>query len=217
MNSPALHIFCGALRTSVDESRPIHNVFADGGPASAMEIARSLGDLSHNVYTSVSEKKPREVLLLDFWADPEGMQRFFSDGRVREAGGRLCSSYDETSWTPVRDAFAFRLPPKAGHSARFVAMARAPVKSVEDAVAEFNRLVSMNAATGRSRGQVSHDLYVRIGAPGTPEIIGVDFWSTLERLREHYRDEPAWHGFGASFAGPRHDSVWEQAAGFVEW
>jgi hypothetical protein len=54
VNSPALHILRGALRPSVDGSRRMHNVFADGGPASAMEIARSLGDLSHNVYTSTA-------------------------------------------------------------------------------------------------------------------------------------------------------------------
>jgi hypothetical protein len=53
MNSPALHIFRGVLRKEVEDSRPMHNTFSEGGPSSAMEIARSLGDLSHNVRAGI--------------------------------------------------------------------------------------------------------------------------------------------------------------------
>jgi len=217
-NGIAVHIFRGTLKNTLEESYPMHNAFSAGGAGSAMEIARSLGDLSHNAYTSASGVNPTEVLLLDYWADPTGMLKFFSDTNVQEAGARLCSSYDETAWLPAPGAFTLHLPAITGKPARYVAMVRAPVRSAEDAIAEFARFVSKNVGAGRRRGQSSHGLFIRLAAPTEPlEILGIDFWSTLEGLREHYGDAAAWHGFGNSLAGLQTDSVWEQASGFVEW
>ena len=214
----ALHLFRGPLARSIEESRPLHNAFSEGGASSAMAIARSLGDVSHNVYTSPAGAGPSEVLLLDFWADEAGMARFFADPNVQAAGGRLCTSYDETSWTPAPGAFAFHLPPMAGRAARFLALVRAPVHAVSEAVAGFNALVVSNAALGRRRGQLAHDLYLRSGAGSDPpELLGVDTWSDADGMNEHYRDEAAWRGFGRLFTGPQMGSVWEQTSGFTEW
>ena len=59
---------------------------------------------------------------------------------------------------------------------------------------------------------------MKVGPPGEQaEIIGVDTWSNLEGLVEHYDDATALAGIGDSFAGAPSPSTWEQATGFNEW
>ena len=49
MQTLTLHITCGTLKPkTLDEARTLHNVFVAGGTPPAIEIARSLGDVSHN-------------------------------------------------------------------------------------------------------------------------------------------------------------------------
>jgi hypothetical protein len=49
------------------------------------------------------------------------------------------------------------------------------------------------------------------------EILAVDFWSTLEGLKDHYGDATAMSGLDDALTGPLAVSVWEQVNGFSEW
>ena len=61
--------------SSVEEARGIHNMTA-GNPA-GVEAARSLGDLSHNVYIGMGEDHNRELLFIDYWNSLTGLGQFF--------------------------------------------------------------------------------------------------------------------------------------------
>ena len=223
MNAPVLLTVRGTLiPRSIEEARSLHNSTA--GSPQGIEVARSLSDLSHCVYApaagagELSAAKPGELLFLDTWGDPAGLQQFFSDPRVQEQGGKMFSARDGSVWMPARGAFTFHVPPTAAKPPRFVGMMRAPVKSPEAAIAAFAQMVTTNLGVSRRRGLVSHGLYVRMGPPSEPaEILGLDFWATQEGLAEHYGDPKAMTGLKEVLAGAPVFSVWEQASGFSEW
>jgi hypothetical protein len=78
--------------------------------------------------------------------------------------------------------------------------------------------VSKALRVARRRGQLSHELFVKLGPPSDPpEIVGIDSWSTLEGLLEHYADAKVMTGLDAVIAGAPQVSVWEQGVGFNEW
>src|SRR5207245_2879461 len=120
METLILHITRGTLNPkTLDEARTLHNNFVTEGPQPGIEIARSLGDMSHTLYTpaeglgSLSGAKPGELLFIDYWADSNGMETFFSNPFAQEAGDRLFSSREESEWMPARDAFTFHVPATA--------------------------------------------------------------------------------------------------------
>ncbi len=112
METLILHTTRGTLNPkTLEEARTMHNAFVTQGPQPGIKIARSLGDLSHNLYTpveglgSLSTASPGELLFIDYWADLGGMETFFSNPFAQEAGDRLYSSREESEWMPARDAF----------------------------------------------------------------------------------------------------------------
>jgi hypothetical protein len=223
MEHPVLLTVRGVTNSkSIDEARALHN--ATAGSPEGIEAARSLSDLSHTVYVpasgagDLSGAKPGELLFLDQWADPKGLERFFSDKDVQASGRKLFASRDGSVWMPARGGFSFHVPAVSGKPARFVGLFRAAVRSAEDAVAAFARMVNKNLAVSRRRGHLSHALYVKLGAPTDPvEVLGIDFWSTIEGLKEHYGDAMATSGLRDVLAGAPAASVWEQSTGFSEW
>lgn len=245
MDPLVLHTTRGTLNPkTLDQARTTHNAFVTQGPQPGIEIARSLGDLSHTVYTpaagtgSLSDAKPGELLFIDYWAEPNGMERFFSNPFAQQAGDRLYSSREESEWMPAPAAFTFQVPAPADAPARLIGLLRAPVRSAEDAIAVLGKLASTNLGTARRRGQLAHGLFVRradvmtarpasnarrsggqrVAAPTEPvEILAVDSWSTLEGLKAHYGDATVMSGLDDALAGPPAASVWEQLSGFSEW
>lgn len=245
METLILHTTRGILNPErLSEAQAMHNAFVTEGPQPGIEIARSLGDLSHNLHTPVeglgnlSAASPGELLFIDSWADAGGMETFFSNPFAQGAGDRLYSSREEAEWRPARDAFTFHVPAVAGTPARFVGMMRAPVRAASDAVTVFSELIWANLPASRRLGHLSHQLFLRHAAvvearpasnarrsggedtalPVEPvEVLAVDFWSTLEGLTEHYRALLSTNGLDKVLAGSLTVSVWEQARGFVEW
>jgi hypothetical protein len=243
MDLPLLHLTRGTLNPrTLDQARRMHNSFVTQGPQPGIQVARSLGDLSHTLYTpaettgGLSDAKPDELLFIDSWAEPNGMEQFFSF--AEQAGDRLFSSREESEWTPAPAAFTFQVPAPAGTPARFVRMLRAPVRSAEEATAVLGKLVWANLGAARRRGQLSHGLFVRpagviaarpasnarrsagenLPAPTEPvEVLTIEFWATLEGLNEHHGDPTATSGLEDALAGPPAASVWKQASGFAEW
>lgn len=243
MELPVLHLTRGTLNLrTLDQARSMHNTFVTKGSQPGIEVARSLGDLSHTLYTSaenaggLSDAKPGELLFIDYWAEPNGMETFFSNPFAQQAGDRLFSSREESEWTPAPAAFTFQVPAPAGTPARFVRILRAPVRSAEEATAALGKLVWANLGAARRRGQLSHSLFVRpagviaarpasnarrsagenLPGPTEPvEILIIEFWATLEGLNEHHGD--ATSGLDDALAGPPAASVWEPVSGFAEW
>ena len=56
---------------TTEEARTLHNATA-GNPA-GVEAARSLGDLSHQVFTPCGDAQAGELLFIDFWNSLSGM------------------------------------------------------------------------------------------------------------------------------------------------
>jgi hypothetical protein len=162
-----LHLTRGALASTIDETRGMHNAFVDNGSQPGREIARALGDLSHNVYTPaggvdpVLRAQPGELLFVDYWAAASGMEMFFSNPVALGAADQLFSSREESEWAVAPNGFGFSVPARYGAPARFVAITRAAVRSIDEAVPAMGRVISAGLPAARRRGQISHKLFIR--------------------------------------------------------
>jgi hypothetical protein len=239
-----LHLTRGVLASTIDETRGMHNAFVDNGSQPGREIARALGDLSHNVYTPaggvdpVLRAQPGELLFVDYWAAASGMEMFFSNPVALEAADQLFSSREESEWAVAPNGFGFSVPARYGAPARFVAITRAAIRSIDEAVPAMGRVISAGLPAARRRGQISHKLFIRDAGianqrPGantrrahgnTPapsgtqaEVLALDWWSTVDGLAEHYRDATFTGGLRDAFMGAAETAVWQQEAGFSEW
>jgi hypothetical protein len=248
MDALVLHTTRGTLNPqNLEDARQLHNAFVTQGPQPGIEIARSLGDLSHNLYSpadgagDLSDAKPGELLFIDYWAEPDGMETFFSHPSAQEAGDRLYASREETEWKtapPRRFSSPHALAYQHGLSPRFIAMVQATIRSVDDTLAALETLVWANLGAACRRGQLSHHLFVRhttqttarpasnthrsngeniAASTAAAEILVVDFWPALTGLNEHYNDTTVINGLRDAVAGPLAMSVWQQASGFAEW
>jgi hypothetical protein len=209
---------------SLEAARTLHNETA--GSEQGIAAARSLGDLSHNVYapsarSPQSSAKAGELLFLDRWDNPKGIMDFFSNPHVQQQGGRLFSTRDATIWMPARGSFSYRLPAPKAKSDRYVGMVRGAIKSPEQAIAVFAGVDAKAQRDARRRGLVSHEVFIKLQAPGDsapPELLGLDVWCDFGGMTEHYSDKTHMAGLGGAFAGPPAASVWEQATGpWSEW
>lgn len=242
-DSLIVHLTRGKLNPrTLDEARALHNAFVSTGAPPAIEIARSLTDLSHTLYAPPvggrSSVQDDELLFFDWWVDPNAMEQFFANPAAAEAGARLFSSREESEWAQAPSAFSFHVPAPDGTSARYIRMMRAPVRSAEDASTVLGNLARNNLIGCLRRGQLSHDLFVRyptvvekrpasnsrfngvgrVPAVEAPiEILAVDTWTTLQGLQEHYSDAAATAGIADAVAGQPDESIWEAATGFTEW
>ena len=207
---------------SLDAARTLHNETA--GSVQGMEAARSLSDLSHTVFApaegagKMNGAKAGELLFIDLWQDPSGLQQFFGNKHVQEQAGKMFSARDGSVWMPAPGSFSFHVHPTQAQPSKYVGIIRAVVKDPHAAVAHFAKTLPQNVRNARRRGQLSHELFVRMGAPSEPvEILGLDTWSTLEGLVEHYSDAKSMEGMDTLFAGAPATSVWEHVTGFNEW
>jgi hypothetical protein len=240
MQPLTLHLTRGVLASTSDETRGMHNVFVDEGPQPGREIARALGDVSHNVYTPARavdpalRAQPGELLFVDYWADTDGMETFFSNPIALEAADRLFTSREDAEWAVAPNGFGFSVPARHGAPPRFIAITRAAIRSADEAIPALGKLVSAE----QRRGQISHALFIRdadiasrrpaantrrahrttLAPSGAQvEVLALDWWSTVDGLAEHYRDARVMGGLPDALIGPPETTVWQQEAGFSEW
>jgi hypothetical protein len=205
---------------TIEEARVIHNETA--GNPQGVAAARSLGDLSHNVFVPLEDTagKATELLILDLWNNPEGLQTFFSDPQVQAGGSRIFTSRDPVVWTPAADCISFMLPTPAARTERYVGLLRATVKSRQVAAEGFNVLASRVNET-RKLGQISHGVFYRMMPPGHPEsleLFAIDTWMEPAGMMATYQSAEHMKPLEGIFAGPPVTSVWRQAPGaWVEW
>jgi hypothetical protein len=208
----------------LESARVLHNETAGSGPGIA--AARALGDLSHKAYapclkSAQSAAKKGELLFVDNWQDPKGLMEFFSNPHVQQQGGRLFSQRDATVWMPARGAFSWHLQAARGRDARFVGMIRGPIGNPEKVIEIFRAVDEKAQRDARRRGQLSHDLYIKLNPPGVDaplELLGVDLWWDFDGMTEHYSDKTHMPGLADAFTGAPATSVWEEPAGsWSEW
>jgi hypothetical protein len=203
----------------LDDARTMHNATA-GAPQSAAG-ARSLGDLSHNVFAPIGKDNDGQLLFIDFWNSLSGLGTFFSNPQVQAAAGQLFSSRDGIVWSRLDGFGGFSLPVPTGRSTGAVGLLQVAVTSIEQAASAFTAYASTTINTARSYGMVSHSNWLRVPNPGeapTLEVIGVDFWMDADRMNEYYDLSLGFEHFGAAFAGAPDTSVWRSAPGdWVEW
>jgi hypothetical protein len=199
---------------SVEAARELHNGTA--GLPESIAASRALGDLSHKVYVPAKEGDD-ELLILDVWRDPAGIQAFFSDHNVQAGGARLFSERDPVVWMPAAGSLSFHLPAPIGKGERFVGILRARVKSPQEAIAAFRESVVKGLSDARRLGQIGHEIFIRLGSPSDPaELLGVDLWFDAAGMMEYYQKHMG--GLAGAFAGAPATSVWKQPVGhWIEW
>jgi hypothetical protein len=210
----------GTIATpTLDEARATHNATA-GAPQSAAG-ARSLGDLSHNVFAPISRELSGQLLFIDFWNSLSGLGNFFANPHVQDAASQLFTTRDGTVWSRLEGYGAFHLPVPSGRSIGAVGLIQVTVTSLEAAAPAFTAYAAATINTARSYGIVSHSTWARVpnpGEPATSDIIGLDMWTDADRMNEYYDRSLGFEHFGPVFAGAPDTSVWRSAPGeWVEW
>jgi hypothetical protein len=225
LNDPVLLTIRGTLSNKdLEATRKLHNETAGSEPGKAAAIA--LGDLSHKVYVpaeggeKTSDAKPGEILFMDIWRNPEGLQQFFSNKQVQEQGGQLFKEKNPTVHMPATGAFSFHLPTAMTRTDRYIGILQGKAKSVEALIAAFREGMSAGIADARKHGQVSTELYVTLGPPstdGSADIVAVDVFHDLKGMVEVY-STPAMQEIGKLFVGRPSGSIWTQPKGiWNEW
>jgi hypothetical protein len=204
---------------SVEEARAVHNrTVGDPGSVAA---ARSLGDLSHNVYVGYGTDPRRELLFIDYWNSLSGLAQFFANPQVQAGGEMLFTAREYPLWAQVDGFGSYHLALPSGRSPRGVGLLRAPVTSPEKSGAAFQSYASATINQARRHGMVSHTVWTRLPDPGTPaapEVMGVDMWLDADAMAEYYELSLGFEHLGSVFAGEPDTSTWQTAPrDWVEW
>ncbi len=210
-----------AKPTDPEALRKLHN--ATAGSAEGIAAARSLGDLSHKVYTPLPGAPGAaagELMFHDVWEDPKGIMQFFSNPHVQAQGGELFSEKDATVWMPARGAATLHLPAPSLRTQRVVGILRGAVSTPERAIEVFAGMMQKRLRPARKLGLMAHDLYLKVAAPGDDgpvELLGVDVWHDAAGMREYYQAVDM-SALAPAFAGKPEASTWVQAEGdWTEW
>lgn len=225
-----LSVFLLAIRgtlapKSLEEARKVHNMTA-GNPA-GIAAAKSLGDVSHMVYVPLQHNGHAngngagEFLIMDLWTSIEGLNTFFADKQVQEGGSMIFTERDPVVWAAAPGFTSYQIPAPFGMNERYLTTARATVKSVDEARTLHNKAVAKTIRKARQAGNLSHDSYLRLAAPGSPEALewlGVDVWMRPDEMMGLYEDPDFLEGFNHMFTGEADTAVWVHPKGdWTEW
>lgn len=206
---------------NLEAGRKAHNLAA--GSDQGVAAARSCGDLSHAVYVPVAPAASGagELLIIDYWNSPQGLQSFFSQLPEQTAETMLFREREAVLWQGTPGLPRVSLPAPAGKNERYVGLARGPVASREGAEKILTEAVRKAVNTARAKGLMSREWYFRMSPPGEKpslEAIGVDVWFDADGMREVYSDPAEMAGLAGLFTGAPATSVWRKPAGaWVEW
>jgi hypothetical protein len=206
------------VASSAEASREVHN--ATAGAPQSVAGARSLGDLSHNVFVPLGEGED-ELLFIDYWNSPSGLGMFFSNPQVQAAAAQLFAERDGVVWAPAPGFGSWSLPVPFDRNPSGVGLLRVAVNSIETAASGFSAYSTATVNTARSHGLVSHSTWMRVPGPGedpVAEVIGVDIWSAAAKMDAYYALGIGFEHLGPNFAGAPASSTWRAAPGnWVEW
>ncbi len=208
-----------ATAATVEQARNLHNATA-GNPA-GVAAARSLGDLSHQVFTGYGDALAGELLFIDFWNSLSGLGQFFSDPQVLAGADQLFSSRDAPLWSATSGFGGFHLTVPSGKQVAAVGLIRVAVSSLDKAAAAFTAYTAATINASRRSGIVSHSVWASVPNPGeqpVQEVLGVDLWMDAEQMNSYYDLGLGFDVLGPVFAGAPETSVWQSAPGdWVEW
>jgi hypothetical protein len=228
--SDQLSIFLLTIRgtlapATLEEARKVHNMTA--GNPEGVAAAKSLGDVSHMVYIPVDHdghdksKGAGEFLIMDQWTSIEGLNTFFADKHVQEGGAMIFTERDPVVWTAAQGFTSYHIPAPSGMNDRFITTARATVQSLEEACVLHNKAVAKTISKARKAGNLSHESYFRLAAPGSPEALewlGVDVWMRPDEMMSLYEDPEFLEGFNHMFTEEANVGVWTHPEGdWIEW
>jgi hypothetical protein len=212
----------GTLKArTLEDARATHNMTA--GNPEGVAAARALGDLSHNVYVTLGDTKGAgELLILDLWNNLDGFNQFFANKQVQEGGAMIFASVENRElWSRAQDFRAFVSPTPAGKSDRYVGLIRGTVRSRDAAKTAFDKMAKDTINAARMEGQISHDIYFRMSAPGQPpslDLLGVDVWMDAEGMGRFYSDAKHMAPLNDVFVSAPATSVWKSPGSqWVEW
>ncbi len=98
---------------------------------------------------------------------------------------------------------------------------RGTVKSVDEARKLHNTAIVKTLGKARKAGNLSHEAYFRMAAPGSPEakeFFGVDVWMSADDMMGYYEDPEFLAGFDHMFtAEAEHRGMEHPAGDWVEW
>ena len=136
---------------TLDAARATHNATA-GAPQSAAG-ARSLGDLSHNVFAPINKELEGQLLFIDLWNSLSGLGNFFANPHVQEAAGQLFERRDGIVWSRLEGFGAF--PSRCRRVARRARSdsSRVSVTSIDDAAKAFTAYAGTVINTARTYGR----------------------------------------------------------------
>jgi hypothetical protein len=222
--TPATFLFTvrGPLAAKdLEGGRVAHNMAA--GSDQGVAAARSFSDLSHAVYVPV---KPNgggagELLIIDYWSNPAGIGRFFSDPQVQQGGSLVYRDREAVVWERSPGLPQFSLPAPQGRNERYVGLARGPIASRAVAERILTEALRKRVSIARAKGLMSREWFFRAGRPGDPsplEAIGVDVWFDADGMQEIYSDPAEMAALEGLFTAVPDTSVWQKPAGaWVEW
>jgi hypothetical protein len=211
--------------TTLEEACKIHNMTA--GDPQGVAAAKSLGDVSHMVYVPMSDNGHTEsggageFLIMDLWYSVEGLNTFFADQHVQEGGNMIFRQRDPVVWAPAEGFMSFHIPAPFGNNDRIITTVRATLKSMEEACRLHNASVAKTISKARKAGNLSHEAYLRLAAPNSPEALeffAVDVWMRPEDMMSYYEDAEFLEGFDHMFTDEANTGVWVHPRGnWVEW
>lgn len=198
-------------------ARDLHNQTA--GNPDGVAAAKSLGDLSHNVFLPLGDGDKR-LLFIDTWNSPTGLGQFFSDEQVQKGAGALFADREAVLWMPAAGFGGFSLPVPSGKTVGAIGIMRAPVSSYEAAKDAFHADSAEKANASRQLGLIAHLLFVPVPmGPETPavEVLGVDYWLDEKGMNDWYASA-SYDNLGPAFTGAPATSTWAPAGSdWVEW
>jgi quinol monooxygenase YgiN len=204
---------------TLEAARTLHNQTA-GAPANIV-AAQSLGDVSHMVHVPLGGKGTGEFLILDVWNSMDGLNQFFSNPQVQHQAGQIFTSRDPVVWGAAEGFVSYHLPAPFGKNERIVAIARGTLPSVETARDIHNAGSIKMLAQARKAGNLSHEAYLRMAAPGSPEALeffAVDVWMDHDGMHKFYDQPEFMQGLDGLFTAEPDFSVWTHPAGeWSEW
>jgi hypothetical protein len=206
------------VSTSTDAARETHN--ATAGAPQSVAGARSLGDLSHNVYVGLGDNAG-EILFIDIWNSLSGLGQFFGNPQVQEAAGHLFAERQPDVWAPTEGYGTFHLQVPSGSSVQAVGILRSPLTAPDKAADAFSAYSAATVNVARTHGLASHSTWLRVPDPGSaavPEILGVDTWTDVARMNTFYDLGLGYDHLGPVLADSAQTSIWQSAPGaWVEW
>ncbi len=212
-----LTVFGTPKGVSPEKAVDLHNATA-GNPA-GVAAAKSLGDLSHNVF--VPALAETRLLFLDIWNSPQGLGQFFADKATQQGAEALWESYTPTLWMPAAGFGGYTLPVPSGRTVGGLGILRAPVSSFDAAAAAFlaDSVAKINAS--RQHGLVGHTLWVPVpmgpGQEVATEVLGVDHWLDLDGMNAWYETATYDH-LSPVFTGAPETGAYKPAGSqWVEW